>query len=174
MRVKSRIGVLALLTGLAGGAAGVAEVVHTQSSGEFSGAGDYVLEVLFLAFLVGAGLTCLRLGSRAAERVGRAGWIALAAGFGLLAASATIAVVTGKGDEEVPLGFLFVLGVLVSLLALVVLAAASLRGGVSPRWLAPAVLGALLGSFALQENGGVLLLALPWLALGAAELRRPT
>lgn len=76
-----------LPSGLAGAAAAIVEPVHTQSSGEFSGTADYLLEILFLAFLVGAALTCLELGRRATGPVIRAGWIALATGFALLAAA---------------------------------------------------------------------------------------
>jgi len=169
--VRSRLALSTLLAGLFAVAEGVTELFHTQSSGDFDTTADYVLEAFFVGFLVAAAAACFLLRERATAALAARACVLLAGGFAVVAASAAIALVSGKGEDEAPLGLLFPIGLLVCLLALVILIVESARGHARPRWFGPALLGALVVSLALGENAGALLLSLPWLALAAVEIR---
>jgi hypothetical protein len=169
--VRSRLALAALLAGAFAVAEGVTELFHTQSSGDFETTADYVLEAFFLGFLVAAALACFALRARAGSGIGAGAYVVLGGGFTLVAVSAAITLVSGKGEDEAPLGFLFLVGLLACLVALVVLLVESVRDRVWPRWFAPALLVALVVSLALGENAGALLLSVPWFALAAVEAR---
>lgn len=73
---------------------------------------------------------------------------------------------------QLPLGFVFVVGALVTVVAPAFFAVSILKARVFPRWTGAVI---LLGTLALQlasQQGGIYAFGLAWVAVGAALLMR--
>lgn len=130
-----------------------------------SSASDYLGEGLLIAalLLTLGGLVALRLRQAGSYGVpGKAGFYTAAVGQVALLVSAAASFATG---EDV-LGPVFVLGFLLWLIGLVVLAFATFRAAILPRWSAAVLAVGLLLSVPVFERGGTIVLGLAWIALG--------
>ncbi len=170
--LTQRLPLAALVAAALWAATGIGELVHTQSEGAFGTTADYVLEALFASAVAAAALTLFLLAQRATSRASRGGAGTAAAGFALLTLSALASLAAGEHDS--PLGVLFPLGLLIVAAGVVALIIESLRGRFEPRWFPPLLLVAFVVSIPLDDEGGPLLVALPWLALLASPARDRT
>jgi hypothetical protein len=165
----------ALLAGIAWIASGLFSLVTGQGAAELQSPyaelgtfSYYLLEILFSIAL--AGMLAGIVGFRARQapnygRLGTAGFFAAFVGVFFMFASTVATILVGS---EV-LDWLFVLGLVGTLVGFALLGAATLRARVLPRWCGILLLVAVLGIpvyFALGSYGGAILYGLVWLALG--------
>jgi hypothetical protein len=126
-------------------------------------ASGYAVEAAFVVALL-ASLPLvgpLRPGPGRATAAGA--WLTRA-GFAAMLVSAVVSLAAG-GDE---LGPAFFLGVLATLAGLLTLSVVAVRRRESDWWTAPAVTLGLVGSMALGDHGGGILLGLAWAATAIA------
>jgi hypothetical protein len=166
----------ALLAGIAWLASGLFSLVTGQGAAELQSPyaelgtfSYYLLEILFSIALAGMLAGLVGFHARQAPnygRLGTAGFFAAFVGVFFMLASTVASLLAESGDV---LDWLFVLGFVGTLVGFVLLAAATLRARVLPRWCGVSLLVAVLGIpvyFALGSYGGAILYGLVWLALG--------
>jgi hypothetical protein len=165
----------ALLAGIAWIASGLFSLVTGQGAAELQSPyavlgtfSYYLLEILFSIALAGMLAGIVGFHARQAPnygRLGTAGFFAAFVGVFFMFASTVATILVGS---EV-LDWLFVLGLVGTLVGFALLGAATLRARVLPRWCGILLLVAVLGIpvyFALGSYGGAILYGLVWLALG--------
>lgn len=164
-------GVAALISGASFVAAeGTLLFVADRDHWDCNSGSDLWVNALYLMGFLLLAPAALGIHRQQASRVRRWGTVAA-----LLAATGAVTTGVVNAAEHclhLPIGLLFVVGALVTVVALVVFAASVIRSGVSPKWMGATL---LVGTLALQlagQQGGVYVFGLAWMAVGSAVLIR--
>jgi hypothetical protein len=136
----------------------------------FSGASDYILEVVFIIALIATIFALMGLHSLMTSRYGRAGtlgfWLALA-GTALMAVSAVATLFAGQNS----LGIAFLGGMLLAFIGYVILGISILRAQALPLLGGLALIFGFPLSVFLSTLGGGILFGLAWLIVGYLLLK---
>jgi hypothetical protein len=165
MNIKNRN---AAIAGIAAGLGYIIQAVMgliKPQTEVFSGASDYVLEIVFIAALIATLFALMGLHSHAQARYGKLGaagfWSALAGTFFMIiSASATFAA----GQNS--LGIFFLIGLVLSFLGFVLLGISTSSSKILPAWAGLALAFGFPLSVFLNALGGGILYGLAWLGVG--------